>query len=138
MRDWFRRLSYNMANTMRYRNGMDTLANWSLGLGIILIIVAFFTSSHLVNLLSIAAIGYSIFRCYSTNVVARRRENEAFAKRVAGPSRWIELQYKKFKNRKTSCYFTCPDCKAVYSVPKGKGKLRATCPKCHKIHAHTT
>ena len=138
MKEWLTRMSYRIANGMRGRNGMDTLANWSLGLGIILIIVAFFSGSALVNTLSLVPLVYSIFRCYSTNLTARRRENAAFAEKVAGPTRWIELQYKKFKTRKTTCYFTCPDCKAVYSVPKGKGKIRATCPKCHKMHEHTT
>ena len=27
-------------------------------------------------------------------------------------------------------YFTCPNCKTVCRVPRGKGKIVITCPKC--------
>lgn len=138
MKEWLSRMGYRIAGSMRYRNGMDNLASWSIGLAIILIILAFFFNNAILNTLALVAMGYTLFRCYSTNVVARRRENEAFSAKVAGPTRWVELQYKKLKNRKTTCYFTCAQCKTVYSVPKGKGKLRATCPKCHRMHEHTT
>lgn len=138
MKDWLTRMGYKIANSMRGRNGMDTLANWSLGAAILLLIIAFFANNGIINFLALIPMGYALFRCYSTNVPARRRENDAFAAKVAGPTKWVELQYKKIKNRKTTCYFTCADCKTVYSVPKGKGKIRATCPKCHKVHEHTT
>ena len=38
---------------------------------------------------------------------------------------------KMWKERKTSNFLKCPQCGQVLSVPKGKGKLRVTCPKCH-------
>lgn len=38
---------------------------------------------------------------------------------------------KMWKERKTSSFLKCPQCGQVLSVPKGKGKLRVTCPKCH-------
>jgi hypothetical protein len=138
MREWFKRLGYNIASSMHGRNGMDTMASWSLGLAIVMIVVAFLFNNGIINTLALIPLVYALFRCYSQNVSARRRENEAFSAKVAGPTRWVELQYKKFKNRKTTCYFTCSECKTVYSVPKGKGKIRATCPKCHKTHEHTT
>ena len=27
-------------------------------------------------------------------------------------------------------YFTCPNCRTVCRVPRGKGKIIITCPKC--------
>ena len=138
MKDWLTRFGYRVAEWMQGRNGMDTMANWSLGLAIVLIVVAFILNSYIVNILAMVPMVYAIFRCYSKNIAKRREENAAFEKRVEGPTKWFSLQYKKVKNRKTTCYFTCPDCKAVYSVPKGKGRVRATCPKCHSLHEHTT
>lgn len=41
------------------------------------------------------------------------------------------LAKKMWKERKTSNFLKCPQCGQVLSVPKGKGKLRVTCPKCH-------
>ena len=36
---------------------------------------------------------------------------------------------------KEHCYFTCPGCGAVCRVPKGKGRIVITCPRCgNEIH----
>lgn len=37
---------------------------------------------------------------------------------------------KMWKERKTSRFLKCPNCGQILSVPKGKGKLRVTCPRC--------
>lgn len=38
---------------------------------------------------------------------------------------------KMWKQRKTTAFLKCPNCGQMLSVPKGKGKIRVTCPKCH-------
>ena len=40
------------------------------------------------------------------------------------------LNKQKHLNRKTHLYFKCNNCKANLRVPKGKGKIEVTCPKC--------
>ena len=37
---------------------------------------------------------------------------------------------KMWSERKTTRFLKCPTCGQMLSVPKGKGKLRVTCPKC--------
>ena len=36
-----------------------------------------------------------------------------------------------WKKRKTNAFLKCPNCGQMLSVPKGKGKIIVTCPKCH-------
>ncbi|MBM6952533.1 hypothetical protein H6A15_02360 [Enorma phocaeensis] len=38
---------------------------------------------------------------------------------------------KMWKDRKTKAFLKCPTCGQTLSVPKGKGKIIVTCPKCH-------
>lgn len=38
---------------------------------------------------------------------------------------------KMWKDRKTKAFLKCPTCGQTLSVPKGKGRLIVTCPKCH-------
>lgn len=37
---------------------------------------------------------------------------------------------KMWKQRNTSRFLKCPNCGQILSVPKGKGKIRVTCPRC--------
>lgn len=37
---------------------------------------------------------------------------------------------KMWKERKTKAFLKCPTCGTMLSVPKGKGRLIVTCPKC--------
>lgn len=37
---------------------------------------------------------------------------------------------KMWQEHKTSRFLKCPNCGQILSVPKGKGRLRVTCPRC--------
>ncbi|MBR3231854.1 MAG: hypothetical protein IKF75_04170, partial [Lachnospiraceae bacterium] len=43
----------------------------------------------------------------------------------------------EWKDRKTYRYFKCPGCGQEVRVPKGKGRIRITCPKCHQSFEKT-
>ena len=64
-----------------------------------------------------------IFRMFSRNIAARRKENDAFCG-------FFKLRKNKFRDRKTHVYRKCPDCKAVLRLPKAKGKHYVICPRC--------
>lgn len=76
----------------------------------------------LLNLLlalgSYALTGYAIFRCLSRNTYKRYEENRRYLRLV---ERLKDRQHK---------YFDCPRCRQPVRVPRGKGKISITCPKC--------
>ena len=76
----------------------------------------------LLNLLlalgSYALTGYAIFRCLSRNTYKRYEENRRYLRLV-----------ERLKDRKHK-YFDCPRCRQPVRVPRGKGKISITCPKC--------
>ena len=67
--------------------------------------------------------------------LARKRAVVARHRAKRGPSqadldRAKRTAKKMWKERKTSHFLKCPNCGQIMSVPKGKGKIRVTCPKC--------
>ena len=68
--------------------------------------------------LSYALMIWAIFRSLSRNINRRYQENRRFL-----------LMLDRFKDRKNR-YFLCPRCRQTVRVPRGKGKIMITCPKC--------
>lgn len=130
----------------KVRNGARNLMNGRYGsdqLGTTLVIVALvltILSNWLGRWLSIVALLILIVvfvRMFSKNIEARKKENDAFVSFLPGANTWIRRQRVKWSNRKTKAYVRCPHCNAEFALPKGKGRLRATCPKCGEKSDHT-
>ena len=81
--------------------------------------------------MGLACLIYSMFRCYSRNIASRAMENARFEAWARKPQAAFDRFNTRWDNRKTKKYFKCAQCGQSLSVPKGKGTLRVTCPKCH-------
>ena len=115
LRSFFRRF-------MMGRYGTDKLNIAILTVGVVVCILGMFASSALVGLL-LTALSYglmilAIYRCFSRNTYQRYRENSRYL-------RFVE----RLKDRQHR-YFTCPRCRQPVRVPRHKGKISITCPKC--------
>ena len=124
---WFQQLGYKVkAGLQRFmmgRYGTDKLNSLLLWIAMALTLLSIFlpTGWHLISVsLSYALMGIVIFRCLSRNTYKRHRENR----------RYLNL-LERLKDREHK-YFTCPRCKQSVRVPKGKGKIAITCPKCRE------
>ncbi len=73
---------------------------------------------------------YSLFRSLSKNYETRRKELNWYLIWSEKPKAQIRLLMNKLRDRKTHRYFKCKECKTVLRVPKGRGKIEITCPKC--------
>ena len=83
-----------------------------------------------------------IFRNYSRNIERRAAENAKFV-RVFGPffrkaAEPFKGLYHRIRDRKTHVYLKCPSCKQTLRLPKGRGKLKVSCPKCKTEFYKTT
>ena len=122
--DWFR-------NFMIGRYGSDKLNTHLLGAGIVLMLIgAIFGSKFVVaswcSLLSYVPLVWCIFRMYSRNIDARRRENAAYVNYF---NRLMDKEHR---------YFRCPRCHQTVRVPRGRGKINIRCPKCSERFIKTT
>jgi ribosomal protein S27E len=78
----------------------------------------------------LALIVYATWRFFSKKVDKRRAENERFMSWWTGISRKLAFQQEKFRSRGEYRFFRCPACSNNLRVPRGKGSIVITCPKC--------
>ncbi len=123
---WLRNLSARMRSGlirfMSGRYGTDRLNTVILGVGVVAVILSAFFQKYwwgrLAWALSYALMIWAIFRSLSRNINKRYQENRRFS-----------LMLDRFKDRKNR-YFICPRCRQTVRVPRHKGKIAITCPKC--------
>ena len=72
----------------------------------------------LLMLLSYALVGWALFRALSRNTYKRYQENRRY---LMLRQRWQDREHR---------YFDCPRCRQQVRVPRGKGKISISCPKC--------
>ena len=125
---WLRQAGMNFANGiqrfMMGRYGHDRLNVALLILGVVLSIVSMFVRNKVVllilNLGSYALLFVALFRCFSRSTYKRYNENRRFL-----------LMIDRIKDR-AHRYYLCPKCRQTVRVPRGKGKIAITCPKCRE------
>lgn len=141
MNNFFYKLNEKLSNFMVGRNGTDKLARWCIIVAVALAVVNMIIPNIICSVISYALLFYCLYRIFSRNVSARSAENERFEDLLSkvrrtpgdtnagssGPSRSTA---KPRANSATTVYFTCDECGQSLSVPKGKGTLKVTCPKC--------
>ena len=119
-----------MQRLMYGRYGGDQLSVFLIALYLLLYLLSSLLHSSILSLLSTLVAAWCIYRMFSRRIDRRRAENAKFMT-VAGPAiRWFKLR-RTIHRDKEHRYFKCPNCGQMLSVPKGKGKIRVTCPKCH-------
>ena len=138
MNGFFDRMRASMQTFMVGRYGFDTFSFALIVVALAINLIASFTGFGLATGISLVLLVLAIFRMLSTDTARRAAEQERFEKLTRTPAQKLKLAAKRWKNRKTTCYFTCENCKTVYSLPKGKGTVRARCPKCHEQTIRTT
>ena len=115
---------------MQGRYGNDELSKFLVGLSMVLIILNLLTKSGIFNLLFWVCLIYSYFRMFSKNHSARYAENQKY---LALKNKWTYKweNHKRMREQKKIYHiYNCPYCKQKIRIPKGKGSIIITCPKC--------
>ena len=113
--------------------GFDGMSSFLLFISVILNLVTGMWPSQAVNnfnLISYLPLLGCIFRVFSRNHERRAHENECFLKLARPLCENIIEKREEQAEAKLFRFFKCPVCKQKLRVPKGKGKVEITCPKC--------
>ena len=115
---------------MAGRYGVDELSKFLNIVLLVLLILSIFIRSGILYLLALGILIYSYFRMFSRNISKRYEENQKFVNfRYRSVVKWNNFK-KRFAQRKEYRFYHCPQCKQMVRVPRGRGKICITCPKC--------
>lgn len=130
MSNFKRNFSEKISRFMYGRNGMDKLSRDIYYLSLLLLVVEIFSKSNIIYILSFIGFAYSMFRIMSRNVSSRQKENQKYYYWKSRRLNTLNQKKLRLQDRKTHRYFKCPNCGQTLRVPKGKGRISITCPKC--------
>lgn len=119
---------------MSGRYGADELSKTLSIVVVVCLVVSLF--SGLLPILSIlywiglVIMVYNTYRMFSRNVSKRQEENQKFLNARYQAAVKKNARRKRWEQRDTYRFFRCPSCRQQVRVPKGRGKICITCPKC--------
>lgn len=141
MRNFLQNFAYKISRFMYGRYGYDEFNRFLNIATLVILILTFFQRLWpplgYLYYLGLALLIYSFFRTLSKNRNARLKERSAYLKAKGSVQKlfrkvkgFFKIQIRRFKERKSYKYFTCPNCKTTIRVPKGHGRVQISCPKC--------
>ncbi len=122
MRTW-------LAAFMLGRNGVDHLNN------LLFRTAAVIAALNLLLLRQIGSVpfliaGYALFRTLSRNLSMRQAENVLVLEKCRRVKAILSGAVQRAKQRRDYRFFSCPGCSSYLRVPRGKGRIQVTCPRC--------
>lgn len=121
--NWFRKF-------MAGRCGPDQLSFALLIVSLLFDLAANFTRFMPLHLISLALLVFCFYRMLSRNFEKRRQENQRFLGVWYRIRNFFLRKKDKLRQSKQYRFFKCPSCHNNLRVPKGKGKIYVTCPRC--------
>lgn len=131
-------LQERLEHALRGRYGSDELGTFAVAIAVVLLVINVFVRSTWLSAIALVPALYACWRLSSRNFAARRAENRAFLKALGPAANWVSRPGATFAEFKSYKHLTCPECGKQMRVPRGKGKMRVTCPACkHKFDARS-
>lgn len=122
-------MKQRIARFMYGRYGIDKLCRTLVTVALILLVMSTFARSNLLYFLSLGVLVYSYYRAFSKNIQARYKEAMAY-ERFKGRIKGIP---QRIRDMKTHKIFRCTGCGQRIRIPRHKGNVEITCPKCKNV-----
>lgn len=124
------RMRERMQGFMEGRYGTDQLSKLILWISLACLAVSMFTRLNVFYILGLVLLIYTYYRMFSRNVAKRYAENQKYLNWRYGFAVRRNKRKVHWEQRKIYRFYKCPQCRQKVRVPKGKGKVAITCPKC--------
>lgn len=120
------------------RYGFDQFSRFLMGVELVLCILGFFVRSRILYTWWVLIFVYVYYRMFSRNIAKRQAENQKYLQLKAKVMNKFHSEKRMFKQRKTHHIYKCPTCRQKIRIPRGKGRICITCPKCKTEFTRTS
>ena len=115
---------------MSGRYGADQLSRLLMVITLVVLVLSMFRPLRFLYIVAMVLLVYTYFRMFSRNIEKRYAENQKYLNWKYRLVVKKDQRKKRWAQRKTYHFYKCPNCKQTVRVPRGKGKICITCPKC--------
>jgi hypothetical protein len=112
------------------RYGFDNYSRALIITALIISVASAFTRNGILILISYVPIIYAIFRTLSKNIAKRSQENLIYCNMTGNIRKKLNNLKLSLIGTKTHKYYRCRHCRQMIRVPRGKGRISISCPKC--------
>jgi len=131
MRNW-------LQNFMVGRNGFDRLCLVQALGALALDTLGRLTGWEFLTFLGTGMLVWMLYRALSRNLARRQAENQQMLSLRSRTRSDVQAWHARRQQRREFRFFRCPGCRNWLRVPRGKGKIQITCPRCgHRFSDRT-
>lgn len=112
------------------RYGVDQLSRFLMVVTLIFMLISMFTGEGFLYTLALISLCYSYYRSLSRNHNKRYQENAAYLRQYNKVRNYLLKKKHRLEQRKQYHFYGCPSCKQTIRIPRGRGRISITCPKC--------
>lgn len=138
MRNFLQNMAYSLQRMMQGRYGVDEFSKFLDISGLVFFVLSLLKPLRFLYFIAVILIVWSLLRSYSKNLTKRYAELNKYLKIKNKIIPEIQIIKNRILGRKTHKYFKCSGCKTQLKVPKGKGKIEISCPKCKMVMVKKT
>ncbi len=123
-------LKYKLARFMTGRYGMDQFTRFLSAAAFVMLLLGLFTRKGIFTYIILALIVYMYYRVLSKDIAKRSAENQKFLSFWSKATEGLGRTKRRLLDMKTHHIYKCPSCGQKIRIPRGKGKIEISCPKC--------
>lgn len=119
-----------LARFMMGRYGADEYTKFLFVVAMISLLLNIFMYNGIFYILAVALLIYAYYRMLSRDHTRRYKENIKYIQHRDKVKNIFRREKSYMMQRKTHHIYTCKGCRQKIRIPKGKGRIEITCPKC--------
>lgn len=112
------------------RYGTDGLNQFLSIASLVLLLIAIISRVSLFTYLGAALLIFCYYRTFSRNISKRTEENYKFYTLKDRVDNKFKGWKDQWANRKVYHYYRCPQCRQKLRVPRSRGRIQISCPRC--------